>query len=130
MDLPLPLDQLRFNVVLRVLITAYWIAGVWNFMAFIPWCSKDEADILWYKDRSNYSFWLLSSLLFFLLWISQFQYPVLICISIAEIYLIIVAYFYLIIKKWWYSEHNKTRRKQIGKRIFSETSKGQLNKKN
>ena len=122
MDLPLPLDQFRFNVILWVLITAYWAAWIWNFMAFIPWCSKDDAEILWYKNKSNYSFRLLSSILFFLLWISQFQYPSLIMISIWEIYLIIVIYLIILIKKRSYSEKNKRKTWQINRKRYSESS--------
>jgi hypothetical protein len=122
MDLPLPLDQFWFNVILRVLITAYGAAWIWNFMAFIPWCNKEDAEILWYKNKSNYSFRLLSSILFFLLWISQFQYPSLIFISIWEIYLIIVIYFVILIKKRSYSEKNKTKTYQINKKKYTDTT--------
>lgn len=121
MELPLPLDQFRFNIVLRVLITVYGAAWIWNFMAFIPWCNKEDAEVLWYKNKSNYSFRLLSSILFFLLWISQFQYPSLIFISIWEIYLIIVIYFVILIKKRSYSEKNKTKRWQMNRKQYKET---------
>ena len=128
MDLPLPLDQFRFNVILRVLITTYGAAWIWNFMAFIPWCNKDDAEVLWYKNRSNYSFRLLSSILFFLLWISQFQYPSLIFISIWEIYLIIIIYFVILIKKRSYSERNKAKMWQINKKIRTETTRKKSSK--
>ena len=128
MDLPLPLDQFRFNITLWILITAYWAAGVWNFMAFIPWCTKDDAELLWYKNKSNYSFRLLSSILFFLLWISQFQYPSLIIISIWEIYLIIVIYFIILIKKRSYSEKNKARTKQIDRKRYTSSLPKKINK--
>jgi len=120
MDLPLPLDQFRFNIVLRLLITAYWVSGLWNYFAFVPGCNEEDAEILWYKKNSNYSFWLISSLIFLLLWISQFQYPVLIYLSIWEIYLVIIAYWYLIVKKRSYYKQNKERRAQINKKRYDE----------
>ena len=128
MDLPLPLDQFRFNVILWLLITAYGAAWIWNFMAFIPWCNEDDAEILWYKNKSNYSFRLLSSILFFLLWISQFQYPSLIMISIWEIYLIIIIYFLILIKKRSYSERNKTKTQQIKRKMYKESPNKKSNK--
>ena len=120
MDLPLPLDQFRFNVILWILITAYWASGIWNFIAFIPGYSDEDAKILWYNNKSNYSFWLISSLLFFLLWISQFQYISLIYLTIGEIYLTIIIYLYLIIKKRSYLIENKKKAKEIIRRRKEE----------
>ncbi len=120
MELPLPLDSLRFNIVLWLLISAYWASGIWNFIALVPGCSDEDAEILWYSSKSNYSFWLISSLIFFLLWISQFHYPILITLSIIEIYIIIVAYLYLIIHKRCYLRKNKKKESQIKKRRFDE----------
>jgi len=120
MDLPLPLDQFRFNVILWLLITAYWASGIWNFIAFVPGCSCEDAKILWYTNKSNYSFWLISSLLFFLLWISQFQYISLVYLTIGEIYLTIIIYIYLIIRKRTYLAENKKKTKEIIKRNREE----------
>lgn len=122
MELPLPVDQLRFNIVLWILITAYWASWLWNFFATVPGCSKEDAEILWYNTKSNYSFRLISSLIFFLLWISQFHYACLIYLSIIEIYVIIIAYLYLIIKKRKYIKQEKNKRNQINKRRFDEFS--------
>lgn len=116
MDLPLPLDQFRFNLVLWILVTAYWASGIWNFMAFIPWWSKEDYEMLWYTNKSNYSFWLISSLLFFLLWISQFSYTCFIYLSIAEIYVVIIAYLYLVANKRRYSKNNKEKIKELEKK--------------
>ena len=116
----LPLDQFRFNLVLWVLITAYWASGIWNFMAFVPWSMKDDARLLWYSNRSNYSFWLISSLIFLLLWISQFRYPILTYISIAEIYLIIIVYLCLVVGKRSYLKNNKEKIKEMKKRRIDE----------
>lgn len=120
MDLPLPLDQFRFNVILWLLITAYWASGIWNFIAFVPGYSEEDAKILWYNNKSNYSFRLISSLLFFLLWISQFQYLSLIYLTIGEIYLTIIIYLYLIIKKRSYLIENKKKAKEIIKKRREE----------
>ena len=119
--LPLPLDQLRFNVVLRVLITAYGASGIWNFFAFTPGFDKEDEELLWYNHHSNYTFRLISSLIFLLLWISQFRHPCLIYLSIWEIYIIIFFYLYIMIKKRKYSKENREKIKEITKRNFEET---------
>ena len=120
MDLPLPLDQFRFNIVLRILITAYGASWIGNFMAFVPGCSEEDAEILWYNNKSNYSFWLISSLLFFIFWISQFQYISFIYLTMGEIYLTIIIYLRLIIKNERYSKQNKEKIKQMKKSRMDE----------
>ena len=121
MELPLPLDQLRFNLVLRTLITAYGISGIWNFIAFVPWCNKDDEKILWYNNcSSNYSFRLISSLIFFLLWISQFKYLWLSYLTMAEIFIVIIAYLCLIIGKERYIEKNENNIKRLKKKSLEE----------
>lgn len=116
MEWLLPLDQPRFNIILWVLITAYGASGVGNFIAFIPGFTSEEAEMLWYTSKSNnYSFRLISSLIFMLLWISQFRYPLLIYITIVEIYTIIIIYLCLIVNKWCYSKRNSEKRKQLKK---------------
>ena len=116
MDLLLPLDHLRFNIVLRTLITAYGASGIWNFIAFVPGCNKDDSETLWYSNTSNYSFWLISSLIFFLLWISQFKYLRLSYLTMAEIFIIIIAYLYLVICKEHYMRKNKDNMKKLKRR--------------
>lgn len=120
MELPLPLDQLRFNVILRILISAYGVSGIWNLFAFIPGWTEEDAEILWCNHNSNYSFRLISSLIFFLLWISLFRYPCLIYISEIEIYLIIIIYLLLIIKKLKFYKKNKAKLKKIKKGKFDD----------
>lgn len=116
----LPLDQLRFNFLLRILITIYGISGVWNLLAFIPGWSEEDAEILWCKHECNYMSQLISSILYFLLWISLFRYPWLIAISVIEVYCLIVIYLWLIIKKWIFFKKNKARYKKINKKRYDE----------
>ena len=120
LTLPLPLDQFRFNLVLWILITAYWASGIWNFLAFIPECSDEDAEMLWYKRSSNYSFRLISSLIFFLLWISQFRFLSLIYLTMGEIYLTVIIYFWIIIRNLHYTKENRKKKKEITKRNNSE----------
>jgi len=122
MDLLLPLDHLWFNIVLWALITAYGASGIWNFMAFVPGCNKDDSEILWYSNTSNYSFRLISSLIFFLLWISQFKYLRLSYLTMAEIFIIIFAYLYLIVCKERYMRRNKDNMKILRRRRITEFS--------
>ena len=116
MTLPLPLDQFRFNIVLWILITAYGISGIWNFIAFVPGRTKEDAKIMWYNNKTNYSFRLISSLLFFILWISQFHYEILVYITLWEIYLTVIIYLYLIIKQYCYLKANKIKKRESDKR--------------
>ena len=112
MDIILPFDQLRFNIILRALITIYGASSIWNFMAFIPECPNEEEEVIWYK-KSNYSFRLISSLLFFLLWISQFKYTYLTYLTVWEMLITIVAYIHLSIAKRHYLKENKKKLKEI-----------------
>ena len=123
LELPLPLDQLRFNLVLRILITAYGISGMWNFFASIPGCNQEDAEILWCNRNWSYSFRLISSLIFFLLWISQFRYPWLIYLSIIQIYITIIIYIRLIIKERHYSKEDREKKKQLKRKIDEVTGK-------
>lgn len=116
MALALPLDQLRFNIVLRVLITAYGLSGLSNFIAFVPWNNDDDANILWYSNNCNYSFRLISSLIFYLLWISQFQYSWLAYITMWEIFVIIIAYLYCMVMQRHYLKKNEENLKEIRER--------------
>jgi hypothetical protein len=116
----LPMEQLWFNILLRALITVYSANGIWNFIAYIPWMSKDDAEILGYDTDSNYSFQLTSSLIFCLLWIAQFRFPLLVYLTIAEITLIIVIYLYLIERKLNYMEWEKIGLKKVKKKRANE----------
>ena len=123
MELGLPLDELRVNIVLRVLITAYWASGLCSFFSYIPGSSQEDAKLLWYNKNSNYLSRLISSLIFFLLWISQFKYPELAYITMAEIFIIIVAYLYLIICKERYRKKNQENIKRLLKEKREELKK-------
>ena len=116
MDLLLPLDEFRFNLVLWFLITLYGASGVWNFTAFVPGCSDDDMKILRCNNKSNYSSRLISSLLFFLLWISQFRYACFVYLTMGEMYLTIFIYLFFIFRKWHYFRQNKHREKEITKK--------------
>ena len=116
----LPMEQLWFNILLRALITVYSANGIWNFIAFIPWMSRDDAEILWYDRNSNYSFQLTSSLIFCLLGIAQFRYPVLTYLTIVEVVLIIVTYLHLIECKLSYIKQKRVNLKKIKRKRMDE----------
>ena len=121
----LPVDQFRFNLLLRALITVYSFNGIWNFIAYIPWMSKEDAKILWYGNNWNYSFQLTSSLIFCLLWIAEFRYQTFIYLTIVEIILILVTYLHLIKCKLKYINDKKIKLKKIIKKK-SEDIKSKL----
>ncbi len=109
----LPMEQLWFNILLRAVITIYSVNGIWNFITYIPWMSKNDAKVLGYDTNPNYSFQLTSSLIFCLLWIAQFRYQILVYLSIVEIVLIIITYLRLIKCKLSYLEKKKMALKKI-----------------
>lgn len=111
----LPMDQLWFNILLRALITVYCANGIWSFVAFIPWMSKEDAEILGYDKNSNYSFQLTSSLIFCLLWIAQFRYQFLVYITLIEIIIVVVTYLNLIECKLRYLRKKRETLKKIKK---------------
>lgn len=114
------MEQLWFNILLRALITVYSANGIWNFIAFIPWMSKEDAEILWYDKNSNYSFQLTSSLIFCLLGIAQFRYQILVYLTIAEIVIVIVSYLYLIERKLNYMDRKKINLKRMKEKRSEE----------
>ena len=116
----LPMEQLWFNILLRALITVYSANGIWNFIAYIPWMSKDDAEILGYDTDSNYSFQLTSSLIFCLLWIAQFIYQILIYLTIVEVVLIIITYLRLIECKLTFIKRKKLSLKKVKKKRVEE----------
>ena len=117
----LPMEQLWFNILLRALITVYSANGIWNFIAFVPGMSKEDAEILGYNRDS--SFQLTSSLIFCLLWIAQFRFPTLVYLTIVEIIIIIVVYLYLIERKLKYIDWKKINLKKIRKNRIEEIKK-------
>lgn len=116
----LPMEQLWFNILLRALITVYSANGIWNFIAYIPWMSKDDAEILGYDTDSNYSFQLTSSLIFCLLWIAQFRYQILIYLTIVEVVLIIITYLRLIECKLTFIKRKNLSLKKVKKKRVEE----------
>ena len=116
----LPMEQLWFNILLRALITVYSANGIWNFIAYIPWMNKDDAEVLGYDTSSNYSFQLTSSLIFCLLWIAQFRYQILVYLTIVEVVLIIVTYLRLIECKLSYLDKKKMALKKMKKKRIDE----------
>ena len=116
----LPIDQLRFNLLLRALITVYSINGIGNFIAYIPWMSKEDAETLWYNGDWNHSFQLTSSLIFCLLWIAQFRYQTLVYLTIVEIIIVLITYLHLIECKLRYIKDKKVRFKKIIKKKAEE----------
>ncbi len=109
-------NELWFNILFWVLITAYWATGVWNFIACIP-DSQNNDDDLFRFNKSNYTFWLVSSLIFFMFWISQFRFPNLVYLTMAEMFIIILVYLRLIIKKQRYLKNKKRKLNEIDKRV-------------
>lgn len=86
-----------FDIIIRVLITAYGATWVWNFMAYTPWGLSD--DDFFQFNEFNYTFWLISSLIFLWLWTLQFKYPILVYLSLLEMIILLITYMFLIAKK-------------------------------
>ena len=100
-----------FDIIIRVLITAYGATGVWNFIAYTPWGLSDD-DFFQYNEF-NYTFWLISSLIFLWLWTLQFKYPILVYLSLVEMIILIIAYMFLISQKQECIKKQKKMRKEM-----------------
>lgn len=89
-------DEFRFNLILRILITIYWITGIGNFLARTADPRiNDDAEIFRLNKR-NYIFWLITSLIFFSFWISEFKNQTLVYLTVIEIVILILIYTYLL----------------------------------
>ena len=99
------------DIILRILITAYGASGVWNFIAYTPWGSKDD-DFFNYNEF-NYVFRLVTSLIFLTFWILQFKHPILVYVSLVEVVVLIIAYMILITEKWECIKRQKKMRKEM-----------------
>ena len=76
-------------------------------MAYIPDSRNNDDDIFKY-NKSDFSFWLLTSLIFYRLWIAQFQYSTLVYLTILEIIIVLCIYLHLIsCKRSYISKKNK-----------------------
>lgn len=116
-----------FDIIIRVLITAYGATGVWNFIAYTPWGLSDD-DFFEYNDF-NYTFWLISSLIFLGLWTLQFKYPLLVYLSLIEMIILIIAYMFLIAQKQECIKKQKKMRKEMKRKKLSMLSRTKIPQK-
>ena len=115
-----------FDIILRVLITAYGANGIWNFIAYTPWGCCDD-DFFKY-NQFNYTFWLISSLIFLAFWTLQFQRPILVYLSLIEMVALIIIYMFLIAdKRECIKKQNQKRREMEKKRM--EMLRARINQK-
>lgn len=94
--MPIIIDEFRFNLILRILITIYWATGIWNFLARTADPRIDDDAEIFRLNKRNYIFWLITSLIFFFFWISEFKNQILVYLTVVEIVVLIFAYMYLL----------------------------------
>jgi len=82
----------------------------------------DDAEVF-KLNKWNYVFWLVSSLLFFFFWISEFKNEILIYLSVIEIVVLIISYMYLI---FHVQTQNSKQRKKINE--INEKREDAINK--
>ena len=116
------INQLRFNIAIRLLITLYSADGIWKFIAYIPGDSEDDDEILW-CGHCNYCSTLIISIIFCIIWILAFQYTNLVYITIWEIIIIIAIYLHLINSKQNYLQEKKEKLKYINERKIAEMNR-------
>lgn len=116
------------DIIIRVLITAYGATGVWNFIAYTPGGLSDD-DFFQYNEF-NYTFWLISSLIFLGLWTLQFKYPILVYLSLIEMIVLIIVYMFLIAQKQECIKRQRKMRKEMGKKKSEMMSRTRINPKN
>lgn len=111
----LPFDELRFNVVFRILITLYGMSWLGKFMVSIP-DNNDKEDKYFKCNKRDFSFWLLSSLIFFCLWLFHFEYVWLSYLTVLDIIVILVLYLNTFINKQIYVKQQADKLKRTKKR--------------
>ena len=116
-----------FDIIIRVLITAYGATGVGNFIAYTPWGLNDD-DFFEYNEF-NYTFWLISSLIFLGLWTLQFKYPILVYLSLIEMIILIITYMFLIAQKQECIKKQKKMRKEMGRKKSEMMCRSRINPK-
>ena len=89
------ISEFTLNIVLRILITIYWATGIWNFLARTADPRIDDDAEIFRLNKWNYIFWLVTSLIFFFFWISEFQNQTLVYLTVIEIVILVIAYTYL-----------------------------------
>ena len=103
-----------FDIILRVLITAYWANGIWNFIAYTPWGCCDD-DFFKY-NQFNYTFRLISSLIFLAFGTLQFKHPILVYLSLAEMVILTIVYMFIILEKRKCIKKQDKKRKEMEKK--------------
>ncbi len=88
-------------------------------MAYIPDSRNNDDDIFKY-NKSDFSFWLLTSLIFYRLWIAQFQYSTLVYLTILEIIVVLCIYLHLISCKRSYMNQKNKRLKTVKEKKSEE----------
>lgn len=86
------------ELVIWLLISAYWVTWIWNLMACMPNPHKDIWEIFKLNNFS-YSFWLISSLCLFLFWVIYLDNIVLSFLTAIEMWIIIGIYLIMIPRK-------------------------------
>ena len=86
------MNELGFNILLRVLITIYWATGIWNFLARTADPRIDDDAEIFRLNKWNYLFWLTTSLIFFFFWISEFTNQTLVYLTVIEIIVLTISY--------------------------------------
>ena len=112
----LPFNELWFNIMFWILISMYGISEVWKFIVSIP--DSPPYDKEFKYDKLDYIFWLLTSLIFYFIWIFEFQYIRLIFLTILEIIITLIIYIYIFIKKQQYLQKKKKKLKKIKDNIM------------
>lgn len=92
------ISEHTLDIILRFLITMYWIWWITNFYVISPEFHKWD-DKLFNVKSQNYLFRLTTSLIFFIYGLLEFSDPSLVYLTIAEIIIIIIIYLHLILSK-------------------------------
>ena len=89
------ISEFTLNIVLRILITIYWATGIWNFLARTADPRINDDAEIFRLNKWNYIFRLVTSLIFFFFWISEFQNQTLVYLTVIEIVILVITYTYL-----------------------------------
>ena len=111
------MESTHLKLLLAILIISFcampcFAAGRRAFRVDFPYFDALYDDFFQYNEF-NYTFWLISSLIFLWLWTLQFKYPILVYLSLVEMIILIIAYMLLISQKQECIKRQKKMRKEM-----------------
>ena len=117
------ISEFGFNLILWILITIYWATGIGNFLARTADPRIDDDAEIFRLNKRNYLFWLITSLIFFFFWISEFTNQTLVYLTVIEIIVLTISYMYLMFSTEKETSKNMKKIKEMKKETLEKLHK-------